>query len=411
MAQIIFASGPDKGRVVPLGEGTLTFGRDVNCTVRLFDPLTSRRHFVLEQENGVFSVSDKGSLNGTMLNGQTLTRGPLQYGDNIQIGNTNLYFVSDQEAQLWAGLIGQELGGYRITRRLGRGGRATVYLAEQQSMKREVALKVLSEEFARDESYVKRFVEEAQGAGRLQHPCVVQVFDVGSDKGQYFYSMEYFELGCVQDDLCQKGCLSVLEGLRMMSDVARGLEYAHSQKIVHRDIKPDNLLLDKNGNIRIGDLGHAINAENTKMAEGSIVGTPHYMSPEQAAGKPVDNRSDLYSLGCTAYKSLSGRYPFEGQTHDEVITRQMTQMAKALYELKPEVPLNLCRIIQRLMAKNPDDRYQTATELLQDLTPLLLATLQNAARTSSTHTQALSKLLSQVPGSGDAPMDQTLIIG
>ncbi|MDA0840515.1 MAG: serine/threonine-protein kinase, partial [Planctomycetota bacterium] len=309
------------------------------------------------------------------------------------------------------GLIGQELGGYRITRRLGRGGRATVYLAEQQSMKREVALKVLSEEFARDESYVKRFVEEAQGAGRLQHPCVVQVFDVGSDKGQYFYSMEYFELGCVQDDLCQKGCLSVLEGLRMMSDVARGLEYAHSQKIVHRDIKPDNLLLDKNGNIRIGDLGHAINAENTKMAEGSIVGTPHYMSPEQAAGKPVDNRSDLYSLGCTAYKSLSGRYPFEGQTHDEVITRQMTQMAKALYELKPEVPLNLCRIIQRLMAKNPDDRYQTATELLQDLTPLLLATLQNAARTSSTHTQALSKLLSQVPGSGDAPMDQTLIIG
>ncbi|MDA0838657.1 MAG: FHA domain-containing protein, partial [Planctomycetota bacterium] len=93
MAQIIFASGPDKGRVVPLGEGTLTFGRDVNCTVRLFDPLTSRRHFVLEQENGVFSVSDKGSLNGTMLNGQTLTRGPLQYGDNIQIGNTNLYFV------------------------------------------------------------------------------------------------------------------------------------------------------------------------------------------------------------------------------------------------------------------------------------------------------------------------------
>jgi len=410
LAQIIFASGPDKGRVVPLGEGTLIFGRDVNCTVRLFDPLTSRRHFVIEPENGALSVSDKGSLNGTMLNGHVVDRGPLQYGDNIQIGNTNLYFVSDEEAQLWAGLIDRDLGGYKITRRLGRGGRATVYLAEQQSMQREVALKVLSEEYAEDENYVKRFVEEAQGAGRLQHPCVVQVFDVGSDEGHHFYSMEYFELGCVQDYLCQRGSLTVLEGLRMMSDVARGLEYAHSQKIVHRDIKPENLLLDQNGNIRIGDLGHAINADETKMAEGSIVGTPHYMSPEQASGQAVDHRSDLYALGCTAYKALSGRYPFEGQTHDEIITRQMTQMAKALHELKPEVPLNLCRIIQRLMAKKPEDRYQTATELLQDLTPLLLTTLQSSAQTSTTHTQVLSKLLSQVPG-GDAPLDKTVIIG
>ena len=196
----------------------------------------------------------------------------------------------------------------------------------------------------------------------------------------------------------------------MMSDVARGLEYAHSQKIVHRDIKPENLLLDQNGNIRIGDLGHAINADDTKMAEGSIVGTPHYMSPEQASGQAVDHRSDLYALGCTAYKALSGRYPFEGQTHDEIITRQMTQMAKALHELKPEVPLNLCRIIQRLMAKKPEDRYQTATELLQDLTPLLLTTLQSSAQTSTTHTQVLSKLLSQVPG-GDPPLDKTVIIG
>ncbi len=370
MPLIVVERGSDKGKTLVVEPGkTYTFGREnPNASMRIRDALSSRHHFEIRSENGTFVVRDLNSLNGTVLNDEKLAApAPLNIGDKIQVGETILSFLSDAKEETPAGLVGKTLGGYRILERIGRGGMGTVYKAEQLSLSRVVALKVLSSKLVSDPLFVERFVREAKAAGQLNHPNLVQVFDVGRDRNIYYFSMELMENGSVGDVVSKEGKVPWKRALEMMSDAARGLIFAEQKGIVHRDIKPDNLMLTSQGTVKIGDLGLAKRAEETSEEGGAIFGTPHFIAPEQAQGKDVDHRADLYSLGATFYLVLGGRTPFSGENVKEIVLKQVQEEPVPLPKIVPDLPEEIAAILAKLMKKKPAERYRSAQGLLDDL--------------------------------------------
>ncbi|MDP6354713.1 MAG: protein kinase [Planctomycetota bacterium] len=368
MASIIFEKGVDKGSIYSLeGYDLVLFGRGEHCQIIVRDPLASRAHFTIEVVGGKCMLLDQESYNGTYVNGERANNVEINYGDQIAVGNTVMTFVKDEIARQKGGLFGQILGGYLIESRLGTGGMGTVYKAQQLSIGRPVALKVLSERFAADREFVALFTEEARSVGRLCHPCLAAVHDVGEDQGRFFYSMEYLEGGSLEDLLNYTDRLPPASALKLVIDATRGLEYLRKERIVHRDIKPENLMLDGEGNVKIVDLGIAIDLEKTYGMSGGVYGTPHYMAPEQVLGQVVDHRTDLYALGCTLYRMLSGRFPFVADNEEAIMDMQLNAAADPLRDLVPDVPSELCAVVQRMMEKSPDDRYENGAETLVDL--------------------------------------------
>jgi serine/threonine-protein kinase len=404
---ILFESGPQEGLLVRISPGdSLLFGRDPQASIPLEDQGASRAHFRIKEHRGSFFLKDLGSTNGTRVNDvrvEDVVR--LSYRDRIQVGATVATFLPedgapagpdtgsaalgdeptdgfDEEIPLSPGLpatetgaegddplMGRTLGGYRILKVEGRGGMGTVYRALQISLNREVALKVLSRELTSDETFVQLFLQEARAAGQLNHPNIVQVYDVGNEEDLYFYSMEYIPLGSVEDILREEGSLSVENSTAAVLDAARGLVYAERKKLVHRDIKPENLMIGEDGLVKIADLGLA-----KSLAEGSgkagsegILGTPHFISPEQALGKEVDTRSDLYSLGASFYRMVSGKNPFSGRRVKDILRAQIHETPPSLVELDPEIPEDVSAVVDRLMRKDPAERFQSAEELVQSL--------------------------------------------
>lgn len=267
-------------------------------------------------------------------------------------------------------LSGKTLGDYVLLRRLGRGGMADVYLAEQQSLRRQVAFKVLHANLACDDAYVKRFHNEAQAVAALVHANIVQIHEVGQLDGIHFIAQEYVAGQNLHQLLRRRGVLSGGAALNVMRCVAAALHRANERGIVHRDIKPENILLGSNGDVKVADFGLARVAESgdVRLTQvGMALGTPLYMSPEQAEGKHCDHRSDLYSLGVTCYEMLSGRPPFEGNTALSIAVQHLKSEPKPLLDRRPDLPSSLAGIVHRLLAKRPADRYQTAEELLVDL--------------------------------------------
>jgi len=259
--------------------------------------------------------------------------------------------------------MGLEVPGYKILRTLGRGGMATVYLAEQEIFEREVALKVMSKALAADESFGKRFFREAKIVSQLVHPNIVTVHDVGVYEGNYYLSMEHID----GSDLKQvRHSLSLRKKIRAVLDIAKALEYAGSKGYVHRDIKPENIMFHKSdGRAVLTDFGIARAAEtDTSMTQtGTAIGTPHYMSPEQAKGKPVDPRSDIYSLGVVFFLLLTGHVPFDAESAVAIGIKHITEPVPLL----PEGLDALQPIIDTLLAKKLDIRYQTASEFIEDM--------------------------------------------
>ncbi|QDU64037.1 Serine/threonine-protein kinase PknB [Planctomycetes bacterium Pan216] len=269
-------------------------------------------------------------------------------------------------------LTGKTLGDFAVIRRLGRGGMGEVYLAEQQSLKRSVALKILRAELVKDENYLKRFKAEALTVAPISHPNIVSVIAIGEADGIHYIAFEYVEGGNLRTFLNKKGTLSWQNCVGVLRKVTSALDRAHEAGIIHRDIKPDNVLITRKGEVKVADFGLArLTSENLNLTQpGMTMGTPLYMSPEQIEGKDLDIRTDLYSAGVMAYHMLAGHPPYMGQTAMAVALLHVQGRATPLPELRPDVPPELARIIEKLMAKNRVDRFATPREVRSALSAL-----------------------------------------
>ncbi len=261
-------------------------------------------------------------------------------------------------------------GRYRILRRLGSGGMANVYLAEDEELGRRVAIKILNDRHASDESFVERFRREAKNAAGLSHPNIVSIYDRGEAEGTYYIAMEYLEGRSLKDRIVAEGPLPITAAIEAVRQILRALGFAHRAGIVHRDIKPHNVLLAHEGGERrfkVTDFGISRTSASQMTEAGSIVGTAQYLSPEQARGAPVDQRSDIYSVGIVLYELLTGQLPFSGETPLEIAMKHLSEVPKSPSALRPEVPPDLDMVVLRALAKDPGDRFESAEEMDAEL--------------------------------------------
>lgn len=263
---------------------------------------------------------------------------------------------------------GAIVGGYEILEEIGQGGMATVYRAHQLSMKRDVALKVLPPEFVRQTASLDRFKQEASIVARLEHRAIVPVHDYGEHEGVPYIVMRYMDGGSV-DDLLSQGALPSEQALRILEQIAPALDYAHRENVLHRDLKPSNILLDANGDAYITDFGIArLLSNNSKpLTTSGVVGTPSYMSPEQAQGHTLDGRSDIYALGVVLFEMLAGSRPFEGETPYSVAVKHVTEPPPSICALNPALPRAVEPVIFKALEKTLTRRCQTAGELASGL--------------------------------------------
>jgi len=368
---LLVESGPAKGKRFDIPEAQpLVVGSDAGrARGALEDPLVAPAHCVVgKAKGGGYGVKDLDSENGTFRNDVRVASARLRHGDKIQIGGTILTFFEEEVSGATSDdLVGREIGGYRVLERLGRGGMGTVYRAVQVSLERVVALKVLSPELNADAAFVERFMREARAAGALNHPNIVQVYDVGSADGLHFYSMEFMEGGTVEDRVGREGRIPLREGLGIVRDAARALRFAEEKSLVHRDVKPANLMVGPQGIVKLADLGLAGEVTERFDPREGIFGTPHFIAPEQARGEPVDVRSDLYALGASAYRILAGRPPFAGSSVREILRAQLRDDPPPLGTLDPSIPAEVTDLFGRCLRKEPSERFPSASAFLEEI--------------------------------------------
>jgi beta-lactam-binding protein with PASTA domain/predicted Ser/Thr protein kinase len=259
-------------------------------------------------------------------------------------------------------------GRYLIIRKLGSGGMANVYLAHDQELGRRVAIKILDDRHARDGQFVERFRREAQNAAGLSHPSIVSIYDRGEAEGTYYIAMEYVEGRTLKELLVARGPSPLGIAIDYTRQVLSALRFAHRNGIVHRDIKPHNVIVDGEGRVKVMDFGIARAGAASQMTEaGSIIGTAQYLSPEQARGAPVDQTSDLYSTGIVLYELLTGGVPFNGETPVEIAMKHLSQVPAPPSTHRAEIPRDLDYVALRALAKDPSDRYHSAEEMDSDL--------------------------------------------
>ncbi len=260
---------------------------------------------------------------------------------------------------------GEVIGGCEILDLLGRGGMGAVFRARHVTLSKTVALKILFRESTESPRYVQRFLREARSAARLEHENVTQVFNVGRDGGYFFMIMQYAPQGSLGDVIDGEGQVEIEQGLRWFLQSARGIDAAHGEMIVHRDIKPDNILLAGDRTAKVSDFGLAapLDSDSRITADGLVVGTPDYMSPEQCSGREVDFRSDVYSLGATFYHAFCGRKPFYGESALVIMMKHRTEIPARPSALRAQIPHALSNLLQRCLEKSPDARPQTAQDI------------------------------------------------
>jgi serine/threonine-protein kinase len=267
-------------------------------------------------------------------------------------------------------LIGKQIGGYEVLSKLGQGGMATVYRAKQQSMNRVVALKILPRHFVRDDSYLQRFEREVRIVSQLEHRNIVPVYDYGEYDLQPYIAMRHMSGGSV-DDLLKKGFLDLDTILKFITQIAPALDYAHTKNVLHRDLKPSNILLDDDGGAYITDFGIArivgVEGKGDTITTQGVVGTPSYMSPEQAQGQTLDGRSDVYALGIMLFEMATGRRPFQNETPYSIAVMQVTTPPPVPRSINPQIPGSVEQVILKALKKQPQNRYQTAVQLAEAL--------------------------------------------
>src|SRR5690349_1762424 len=288
-------------------------------------------------------------------------------------------------------MIGTVLSGrYRLEAKLGSGGMSTVYLARDQTLDRDVAVKVMHREMSEQADQLERFRQEARAVAKLSHPNVVAVIDAGEDKGHPYIVFEYVEGETLKQRINRVGALDCQEALAYAIEVARGLTVAHARKMVHRDIKPQNVLIDAEGRAKLTDFGISRQLEQDGMtATGRVLGTTDYVAPEQAMGHPVDVRSDIYSLGVVLYEMLVGQVPFHADSQVGVAMKHVNEELPDVQQRRPELSAAAAMVVERATAKDPAQRYQEVGELIDDLGTALEV---EAARAGATTGEATSVL-------------------
>jgi eukaryotic-like serine/threonine-protein kinase len=263
----------------------------------------------------------------------------------------------------------RRLGGrYAVRRSIGHGGMAQVYEGEDTVLNRTVAIKVLAPQYARDEGFVQRFRREAQAAAKMNHPGIVSVYDTGSDDTVHYIVMEYVQGRTLAEVLSQEGRLQPERAAEVARAVATALSFAHQNGIVHRDVKPGNIMISSTGEVKVMDFGIARAMSTDSLTHtATVLGTASYLSPEQAQGEPLDARTDIYSLGCVLYEMLTGQPPFSGETPVAVAYKHVREEPTLPSVIAPEVPHDLEAVAMKAMAKNPANRYSSAEEMAEDL--------------------------------------------
>jgi serine/threonine-protein kinase len=265
-----------------------------------------------------------------------------------------------------------QIGDFKLLSKLGEGAMGMVYKAVQLSTNRDVAIKILRRKFQEDPKYLERFKREYTNASRLQHPNIIEFVDAGQTPpeqgGYYYFAMEFVDGETYQERLDRQGVIPEGDAIRVGVEIGKALAHAHAHNIKHRDIKPDNIMLSRTGAIKLTDLGLAKEEQDSSVTQaGMTIGTPHYMSPEQARGMELDERSDIYSLGATLYHLVTGRPPFEGKSAAIVMLKHIEEQLPSPKELNRELSDDVCVVIAKMMAKSPDDRYPTATAVVEEL--------------------------------------------
>ncbi|MBM4031317.1 MAG: serine/threonine protein kinase, partial [Planctomycetes bacterium] len=277
------------------------------------------------------------------------------------------------------------IGGFELLATLGKGGMGVVFKARQVSMDRVVALKVLPPHLAKNEAFVQRFLREARSAAKLNHPNIVQGIDVGVADGNYYFAMEFVDGTTVKEMIKSKGRLDEKSALNIVGAVARALEHAAKHDIIHRDIKPDNIMVARDGAVKLADLGLARSTEkpDTMTIEGTALGTPYYMAPEQVrAQADIDTRADIYALGATLYHMVTGEQAYTGPNAGAIMARHLADPVPSARDKHPEVSRATDELIQRMMAKDREDRPANPTALLAEVRDALAGKvhLRTAAR-------------------------------
>ncbi|MGG1554530.1 Stk1 family PASTA domain-containing Ser/Thr kinase [Paenibacillus ferrarius] len=279
-------------------------------------------------------------------------------------------------------MIGRKLGGrYEILERIGGGGMALVYKGHDLLLNRKVAVKVLRQQYVHDEEFIRRFRREAQAAASLSHPNVVSIYDVGQEDDVHYIVMEYIEGKTLNDLIKEKAPLQVEDAVHYASQIADALDHAHHNEIIHRDIKPHNILIGKNGRVKVTDFGIARAATSSTITQtGSVVGSVHYFSPEHAKGTNTGEKSDLYSLGIVMYQMLTARLPFLGESPISVALKHLQEDVEEPRKVNPLIPQSVENIILKAMRKKPEERYQSAKSMMLDLDTCLNPERRNEAK-------------------------------
>ena len=296
-------------------------------------------------------------------------------------------------------MIGRVFNGrYRITERIGIGGMAEVYKAQDQTLGRIVAVKVMLPQYAADPEFAARFKQEAASAANLQSPYIVNVYDWGHDDGTYFIVMEYVRGTDLKSAILQRGAINQRKVAEIGSQVCQALSVAHNQDIIHRDVKPQNIMVQPDGNVKVMDFGIARAKNSVKSQTSSVLGTAHYISPEQAQGKELTGASDMYSLGCVLYEAATGQLPFDGPDAVSVAMKQVQEEPLPPSQVKPDISPDLEAIILKAMDKNPYNRFQTARDMKQALDDFLMGRPVNIAGAASGFASAPTSVMGSVPG-------------
>ncbi len=300
-------------------------------------------------------------------------------------------------------MIGRVFNGrYRITERIGIGGMAEVYKAQDQVLGRTVAVKVMLPQYAADPEFTARFKQEAASAANLQSPYIVNVYDWGQDDGTYFIVMEFVRGTDLKSAINQRGAINQRKVAEIGSQVCQALSVAHGLDIIHRDIKPQNIMVQPDGNVKVMDFGIARAKNSVKTQTSSVLGTAHYISPEQAQGKELDGTSDIYSLGCVLYEAATGQLPFDGPDAVSVAMRQVNEEPAPPSQVKPDIHPDLEAIILKAMEKDPHNRFRTAREMKQVLDDFLMGRPVNLGENiNSAATQVMGGVVPPI-GTADA---------